>query len=323
MSKKNVRINAILEKIWSDPAHPAGYGSAKQLHTEIRKKGHKGTSLKQIEEWLSAKDAHTLHRRIIKRFKRRKTVVPSVDYQAQIDLTDLAGIKKENNDYRYLLTYINCFTREAQAIPIKTKSSKDVIPAFGKILKRVKHRVRKIQSDDGVEFLCNAFQNYLKKNKMSHFTTSQDVKSAMIERFHSTLKNRMWRHFTNKNTLRYVEVLPSLLESYNNRICRTTGYAPYNITKKNQKIVFDKLYKKYLAKQPKHFKFKINETVRITKKQNIFARGFKRGWTHEIFIVADRYKTSPPTYRLLDKKQNLLKGSFYEQELGKVNVKKQ
>jgi len=188
MAKKKPRINAILEKIWTDPKHPAGFGSPRLLYNALKKVGHKNISMNQIKEWLSTKNAYTMHKRIIKRFSRRRVISSSVTYQGQSDLTDVAAIKKENNGYTFLLTFINCLTREAQAVAIKSKSSKDMIPAFAKILKKLKFIPLKLQTDDGKEFLSLQFQQYLRKRKISHFTTSQDPKASLIERFHSTLK---------------------------------------------------------------------------------------------------------------------------------------
>ena len=42
-----------------------------------------------------------------------------------------------------------------------------------------------------------------------------DAKASVVERFNRTLKQRMYRYFTAANTLRYEDVLQSLVRGYN------------------------------------------------------------------------------------------------------------
>ncbi|EZA62613.1 hypothetical protein X777_07427 [Ooceraea biroi] len=40
-----------------------------------------------------------------------------------------------------------------------------------------------------------------------------DVKATVVEHFKRTLKERMWRYFTHKNTRRYVDVLQNIVSA--------------------------------------------------------------------------------------------------------------
>jgi len=62
---------------------------------------------------------------------------------------------------------------------------------------------------------------------------------------------------------------------------------------------------------------KIGDKVRITKKKNIFEKGYTPRWTEEIFTVSELRYTDPPTYKITDTNGEEIKGSFYEQELQK------
>jgi len=55
----------------------------------------------------------------------------------------------------------------------------------------------------------------MKRKDINHFSTSGDTKSSVIERFNRTLKQRMYRYFTSKSTLKFVPVLQDLVEGYN------------------------------------------------------------------------------------------------------------
>ena len=63
---------------------------------------------------------------------------------------------------------------------------------------------------------------------------------------------------------------------------------------------------------PKAPKFKVNDTVRITKHKNIFSRkGYTENWSREIFIIDSVLKTNPWTYEIKDLNGEKIIGSFY------------
>ena len=49
---------------------------------------------------------------------------------------------------------------------------------------------------------------------------------------------------------------------------------------------------------PKVYKFKVNDRVRITKYKNMFSKGYAKNWLREIFIIDSVLKTNPWTYKL-------------------------
>ena len=78
---------------------------------------------------------------------------------------------------------------------------------------------------------------------MEHFYTQNfDTKASIAERFIRTLKEKLWRYFTYTNNRRYVEVLPALVESYNNTYHRSIRRAPNSVNSENQEKVWLTLY---------------------------------------------------------------------------------
>lgn len=323
MKLEKTRIHQILNRIYTDPAHPAGFGTLHQLYKEINRlfKGHKKITLREVKDWLSTKDAYTLHKRIVRKFKRRKTISRGIDYQWQADLIIMDPIKKENFNYRYILTVIDVFSRYAWAEPLKRKRGENIISAFKKIFKKSKRKPTKLQTDKGTEFLNKDFQQFLSENNIYHFTTDQDPKAALVERFNRTLQERMFEYFTETQTLNYTSVLKNLVTSYNSRPHSVIGIAPSEVNKRNQSDIFEKQYGKYLAKKRKQFKFKYKDAVRITKLKGTFTKGHKQRWIKEHFFIVDRLETNPPTYKLIDQNNNILSGAFYEPELVKIKLK--
>ena len=126
---------------------------------------------------------------------------------------------------------------------------------------------------------------------------------------------------TENKTLTYINVLKDLLESYNNTLHSSLKiYAPNEVTKKNEKEVFEIQYRDYLNEKAKRFKFKLDDIVRIA----LPVVRFKRKATHknfstELYIIIDVMRTNPPTYRVKDLKKHTLHPSiFYEHQLQKV-----
>jgi hypothetical protein len=144
------------------------------------------------------------------------------------------------------------------------------------------------------------------------------MKASMVERANRTLKNYMFRYLTANNTLKYIDILPKLVDAYNNRKHSIIKIEPINVTKKNEKKLWNMLYADYLKKSIKKFKFKINDEVRISKYKKTFKRGYLPNYTDEIFTVIDRLNTIPATYKLMDDNNEILEGIFYNNELIKI-----
>ena len=70
------------------------------------------------------------------------------------------------------------------------------------------------------------------------------------------------------------------------------------------------------------FRFKVGDKVRITFIRNIFTREYDEKWTAEIFKVIQRIMRGElPIYRFKDFHDEEIKGTFYQSELQKVNVR--
>ena len=130
----------------------------------------------------------------------------------------------------------------------------------------------------------------------------------------------MWKYFSAERTFRYIDVLPELLQSYNERIHRMIGMVPIEVNEQNAKKVWMRMFGNYLNifSRP-NFKFNVGDAVRISKYKNIFQKGYTANRSDEFFYVSERVNRSPPMYRIKDYDGDLIEGAFYEQELQKVD----
>lgn len=312
ISKKN----KLLGKIYFSPSHKGSFGSIKKLYNEA-KKIDPFITLNDTKKFLQSTKTYTSHKQIKKQFNRRKTIVSGLNSQWQLDLIIFKGLKKYNFNYAYVLAVIDCFSRFAYVEPLKYKTAEETLHAFKQILKRAKVKPEIIQSDDGGEFL-GCFKKFILQNKIHFFSTSQSTKSSIVERFNKTFQNKIYKYLTSKNTLRYINVLQQICQSYNKTKHKALGISPSEVNIFNSRKIWKKQYGKYLYDSKSKFKFKLNDKVKITKYRKTFQRGYLPNWKSEIFQIAHRLRTVPLTYILLDKDNNLLKGAFYEEELNKV-----
>lgn len=299
-----------METTYYDPAVAGSFGGVDSL-----RRGSKST-FAQARNWLSSQDTYTLHKPVRRRFKRRKVLVPGINHLWQADLVDVSALAVHNDGFRYLLTVIDCFSRYAFVVPLKSKSSINVKNAFASILSDDDYPTY-IQTDKGTEFFNAPFQTFLKANNIRHYASESDNKACIVERFNRTLKNKMWRYFTYKKTHRYLDVLDQLVESYNNSYHRTIKTQPSAVNLTNEKSIFKIIYGKTDEKKIK-YKFAVGDTVRISESRRPFERGYNAKWTYELFTVARRLPTKPPTYELKDLNGEDIKGAFYAEEMQKV-----
>jgi hypothetical protein len=303
---------ATINQLYYDPNSRGSFGGIARLYDVAKLHRY---SYKDVKDWLATQDTYTLHKPVRWRFTRNRTLVSKIDDVWQMDLVDMQSYKRENSGYGYLLTCIDVFSKYAWAIAIRTKQSKEISATLKEILKSGR-KPTKIQTDRGTEFLNKDFQDLLVHHGIGFYTTFNDTKASVVERFNRTLKTRMWRYFTHIGKHQYIDVLDSLVKGYNASYHRSIGIAPKDVNSSNSMEVFKKLF----PKREYHPKicFKVGEQVRISKSKSVFDKGYLPNWTTEIFKIASVVLRTPPVYILEDFEGEKLQGTFYEQELQKV-----
>ena len=155
----------------------------------------------------------------------------------------------------------------------------------------------------------------MEKNDITLYSTENEEKSSVCERWNRTIKTRMWKQFTTQGNTVYLDTLPKILEQYNNTIRSFIKMTPVEASKKkNESTVYYNLYgdMEQLSSKPK---FKISDKVRIRKyKRKVFDKGYTPNWTEEIFLIDKIQSTNPITYRLKDLNNKEIQGSFYERK---------
>ncbi|XP_065681474.1 uncharacterized protein LOC136095148 [Hydra vulgaris] len=259
-----------------------------------------------------------LERNIIKpilsaKAKKRKVISNGIDEIWAADLVDMQAFSKFNDGIKYLLMVIDVFSKYGWIVPLKTKTGLEVSHAFNKIFKD--RKCTKLWVDKGLEF----YNKHVKALGVQLYSTENEEKSCVVERWSRTMKEKMFKYFSANFTRKYIDVLDEMVNQYNNTKHSSIKTTPVEASnKKNDNIVFLNLNGK-VRSNPIKPKFSIGDKVRITKKKEAFEKGYIPRWTEEVFTVSQVQYTDPPTYKITDHNGEEIQGTFYEQELQKTN----
>ena len=110
------------------------------------------------------------------------------------------------------------------------------------------------------------------------YSTHNEGKSVVAERFIRALKNKINKYMTSMSKNVYIDKIDDIVNEYNNTYHRVIKMKPIDV-KNNAYINIDK---EVNDKKPK---FKVGDHVRISKYKNTFAKGYAPNWSEEIFLI--------------------------------------
>ena len=210
---------------------------------------------------------------------------------------------------------IDIFSKYAWVVPLKGEKCATIVNASQKIIddsKSIKGcKPNKIWVDKGSEFYNNSFKKWLKDNDIEMYSTHNEGKSVVAERFIRTLKTKIYKYMTSVSKNVYIDKLDDIVNEYNNTYHTTIKMKPVDV-KDNTYIDSSK---EVNDKDPK---FKVGDHVRISKYKNIFAKGYTPNWPEEIFVIKKVEFTVLWTV-INDLNGEEISGTFYEKELQKTN----
>ena len=120
-------------------------------------------------------------------------------------------------------------SKYAWDVPIKDKKGTSIVNAFKKIISE-KRKPNKIWVDQGSEFYNKSFKDFLKINNIEMYSTYNEGKSVVAERFIRTLKNKIFKHMTAISKNFYFDVLDDIVDKCNNTVHRTIKMKPIDVT---------------------------------------------------------------------------------------------
>ncbi|KAL3093266.1 hypothetical protein niasHS_005161 [Heterodera schachtii] len=304
-----------LKFLYKDLSSPVAFTSVEPLLREARKSQPK-INRADVQNYLASQRTYTLHRQAMRRYRRLPTLAPGLHTEWQADLAIFDRLAKQNRGYKYLLVCIDTLSRQVFVEPVKTKTSTNIIIAFGRIFKRSKYIPWKVLTDQGNEFTARAVQHFFRAKDVEHFCmlTSPQFHAGMAERANRSIKERLYRYFTERNTYTWIDVVQDIVRAINCSPNSSIGMRPADVNFKNAEALRQKLHnaaENVVRRQPR---YRVGDRVRIEKYKHVFQKGYLPRFTNELFTVAEVHtERSPVVYRLRDDKNEIISGTVEQQ----------
>ena len=173
--------------------------------------------------------ADKLHKPIIRKLNRRMVYSSFKDNIWGADLSDMQLMSKYSKGIRFLLCFIDLFRKYVWVVPLKDKRGISIVNSFQNILDNSKRKSNKIWVDQGSEFYNNTIEKWLKENGIERYSTYNEGKSVVVERFIRILKNKIYKHMTAMSKKFYFDVLDYIVDKYNNTYHQTIEMKPIDV----------------------------------------------------------------------------------------------
>ena len=202
--------------------------------------------------------------------------------------------------------FFDIYSKCAPVIPLKDKKGITITNAFQITLDKPGRKPNKMWLDKGSEFYYRSLKSWLEKNCIEMYSTHNEVKSVVAERFIRTLKNKLHKHMTLVSKNVYISNLDAMVNKYNNTYHSSIKMKPADV-KSSTYIDFDKNNNN--KEDPK---IKVGDYVRISKYKNIFANGYVPNWYEEVVVITKVKNTVPWINVISDLKGEEIVETFYK-----------
>ena len=112
-----------LKDLYYTPANPSSFSGIEKLWHEVRTAGKPfALTKKKVKEWLGQQDTHVIFKHPKDNFPRERIIVGSLNEEWDSDVMSMIPLKKLNKGYAYVTVFIDLFSHQARARPMKTKT---------------------------------------------------------------------------------------------------------------------------------------------------------------------------------------------------------
>ena len=262
LNRRTATDKVLHDKVFDIAKDPRYDGYQSGLASMIHNFFGKITSGGGIKNIPNKELAEELHKPIIRKSNKRKLHSPFIDNIWGAGLAYMQLIGKFNKGFRFLLCVFHIYSEYAQVIALKGKKGITITNAFQKFLDESNRIPNKIWVDKGSEFYSRSMKSWLEKSDKEMYSTCNEEKSVIAERFIRTLKNK-YLTLVSKNV--YIDKLDDIVSKYNNTYHSTIKVKPVDV-KSSTHIDSSK-------------EINGDGDVRISKQKNIFAKGYVLNWS--------------------------------------------
>jgi hypothetical protein len=293
-----------LKKLYYDPLR--GFIGPNKLY-EKAKEENINVSKKQVRSFVSNQETAQINKaRKRKRKEKYNSIIAfSPGDCGQMDL--MIYDRYAFNNYRYILCYVDVYSRYAQAKALTNKRMETLISASKAIFQKMGYP-NNLNADQ--EFNKAEFNKLMKEHKVRTWYSDpeQSNKNAIVERFNRTLADLLQKHRTAYKKYDWNKYLPDIISNYNNTKHTTTGHKPSEIFENKESN----------EQEIKHVKnpFKQGDNVRVFNKVKIFDKNDKPKLSAKVYQVAT---VEGQKMKLINPEtNNLLKETYRPAQLYKI-----
>ena len=148
-----------------------------------------------------------------------------------IDLVDMGNYRNQNNNFKWILTVIDYFSKKVFAEALLNKDAVTVRNALDNICQTSNTYPIIIQSDNGGEFKNAILRTWATNNnvKLVNTLSYTPQSNGLIENFNNILRKMIREGFIRNNNLNWVNYLPLYIQNRNNSKHSTTKQTPNEI----------------------------------------------------------------------------------------------
>ena len=106
---------------------------------------------------------------------------------------------------------IDIFSKYAWIVPLKDQKDITIVNALQKVLDKSDRKPNKIWVDKSSEFYNRSMKSWLEKNDMEMYSTHNEGKPVVAERFIRTLKTRVYKYMTSISKNMYIDKLDDIV----------------------------------------------------------------------------------------------------------------
>jgi hypothetical protein len=236
-----------LKSIYFDPKHPAAFAGPQKLYKVVKNEGKFNMGMHRIRKFLHNQESYSLHKPVRRRFPRNHVVSAGKDDLWMADLIDMVKFADWNQGFKYILLVIDTFSKYVWLQPLKHKTGEEVAQAFQKIFTSSNRSSTKLLTDKGMnyvssvillqhvydcfdsyytflylfssqEFKARKVQDLMKKKGIRYYPTQNETNASTSERAILSIKTRLMRYLSYKETSTFLSILQDIADSYNHTI---------------------------------------------------------------------------------------------------------
>ena len=305
---------AFSAKSYVSPSSPFAFAGI----NAIRKDGL--VSANEAKQVLHSMDAYTRHRQR-KKPKTNPYFVHRLRELGQGDLCDKSNLAEWNDDYKFLLCVMDTFSRFLWVRPIKNKSGAAMTEALDSIFSEVGRQGRRavferFLTDAGTEFLSASARKVYRKHNVHHQTAN--VHASHVERKQRDLQQRIGQYLTERETRRYIHVLPDIVHGLNHAYHRILHMSAAQAERAENHVSVRFAMAEYFEKsrsQSHAPSIKVGEWVRVVTR-GTFRKSYDETFSTDFYRVKKILTHMPrPMYIIEDPNGVEERGFYYEEEL--------